>query len=111
MTTRIFTDGVLTELWDDAARTYTAWSPAGVQLSTRPYTPAETSAANAEAARATLDGNRATVAGRLSSVDLPAMQAILDTPNAQLGGATQKDMARAIRRIIRKLEGILDGVD
>lgn len=114
MSVRSYTDGVLTEFWDDAARTYTTWSPAGVQTFTRPYTAAEIADANAQAQQLLRDANRVTVAGRLLTVDMVAMQAILDATNAALAaspGPALKDCARAVRRIIRKLESVLDGVD
>lgn len=51
-TTERFRDGVLREKWDDATRTYTAYDATGKQTSTRPYTTAENTAADAAAVQA-----------------------------------------------------------
>jgi hypothetical protein len=106
-------DSVLRERWDDAARTYTRWDQDGVQVEQRAYTVEEDAAADARAASEALQANEEAVTSKLAD-DMAAMQAILDTSNATLrsdpAGAL-KDIARAVRRLDRKVGRILDGTD
>lgn len=106
-------DSVLRERWDDATRTYTRWDAAGVQVEQRPYTTAENAAADASAAAETLAANEKSISTKLAN-DMAAMQAILDQTNADLNaGPAQelKDLAKAVRRLIRKVERILDDTE
>lgn len=114
MSIRRFEAGVLRELWDDGPRTYTSWNAAGAQTSTRPFTSEENARADAEAAAVAASANGATVGSRISTVDMPAMQAIIDQALADLRADPSqeiKDLARAVRRLDRKVLGILDGTD
>ena len=108
-----YTDGVLRQRWDDTARTYTEWDAQGVQISTRPYTTEENAAADQRAAAALLVTNEATISTNLQQ-DLATMQAIIDQTNADLKADPAqeiKDLARVARRLIRKVERILDGAN
>ena len=58
MSTRIYSNDVLRELWDDATRLYTKWDSAGVQVEQRPYTEEENTRADAEAVTNTAERNR-----------------------------------------------------
>lgn len=105
-------NGVLREFWDDSLRTYTTWDAAGVQTSTRAYTPIENARADAEAAASTTSGNGSTITDRILTVDMPAMQALLDATNATINAGPApylKDIARAVRRLDRKVANLLDG--
>lgn len=112
-------DGVLREAWDDLGeigppRTYTRWDAAGVQTMQRPYTTVENARADADAAAALAAVNGSTIGSRISTVDMPAMQAIIDQTLADLRAdpsQEMKDLARAVRRLDRKVQGILDGTD
>lgn len=103
-------DGVLREQWDETARVLTSWDKHGVQVEQRPYTAAENAQADARAAAETLVANEQSISTKLQQ-DLAAMQAILDQTNADLNANPAqeiKDLARAVRRLIRKVERILD---
>ena len=58
MSTRIYSNDVLREQWDDVTRLYTKWDSAGVQTEQRPYTAEENTRADAEAVTTTADSNR-----------------------------------------------------
>ena len=95
--------GMLRERWDDTTRTYTAWDDAGTQTEQRPYTAAENAAADEDAVAATQTANKSTIETNLSE-DLDAMQAVIDQDNAMLRDDPAqeiKDIARAVRRLIR----------
>ena len=103
MSTRVFTNGVLREEWNDDTRTYTAWDENGTQTESRPYTAEENAAADAAATVETEESNKSTIETNLEE-DLDAMQAILDQDNAALRDDPSqeiKDIARANRRLIR----------
>lgn len=73
----------------------------------RPWTTEELTD-QAESANAVL------IANKIATVDLPAMQALIDQTNAALRDDPSqelKDIARAVRRLGRKVEGILDGTE
>lgn len=106
-------DGVLREQWDETARVLTSWDEHGVQVEQRPYTAQENTAADARAVVETLAANEKSISAKLAN-DLAAMQAILDQTNADLNaGPAQelKDLAKAVRRLIRKVERILDDTE
>jgi hypothetical protein len=101
------------ERWDDTLRTYTEWDAAGVQTSQRAYTPAENAAADARAAAELLVSNEATITTGIAN-DLAVMQAIIAQTNADLKTDPSqeiKDIARAVRRLDRKVARLLDSVD
>ncbi|MGW5239502.1 hypothetical protein ACWEOW_11265 [Monashia sp. NPDC004114] len=109
-----YIDGILRQFWDDANRRYTEWDAQGVQTLQRPYTPEENAAADADAAAALAASNAAATASKLVTVDMPAMDAILAQTNADLRTDPSqeiKDMAKAIRRLSRKVNNLTDGVD
>jgi len=103
MSTQVYVNGVLRELWDDATSTYTAYDETGAQTSSRPYTPEEQAAADEAAAANVPIENKSTIETNLAE-DLDAMQVIIDTPNADLRADPSqeiKDIARAVRRLTR----------
>jgi hypothetical protein len=109
----LWSSDVLRERWDDTARTYTAWDASGTQVEQRAYTVEENEAADARAASEALRVNEQSISTKLAA-DMAAMQAILDQSNAELNaGPAQelKDLARTARRLIRKVERLLDGSD
>lgn len=58
--------------------------------------------------------NEAIIGNKIETVDLPAMQAVIDQTNALLRDDPSqeiKDIARAVRRLGRKVQGILDGTE
>jgi hypothetical protein len=104
----------VSERRDDTLRTVTTFDEAGEVTSSRPYTAAESATVDEAAAGRQQAANAATIGSRLVTVDLPAMQAIINQPNADLRADPAqelKDIARAVRRLTRKVEGILDGTD
>jgi malic enzyme len=106
-------EGVLREIWDDATRTYRTYDPAGVQLSTRPYTTEENARAVAEATQLTEATNKGAIEANIVQ-DLAAMQTIIDTANATINASPAsyiKDIARAIRRLDRMALAKFDGVN
>lgn len=111
MSIRVYSStGILLDLWDDTTRTYTDFRP--TPSSSRAYSATENARADAEAAATTASGNSGTIGDRISSVDMPAMQAIIDAQNTTInaGVATYlKDVARAVRRLDRKVANLLDG--
>jgi len=112
MSQRIHIGGVLRELWDDDARTYTSWGKDGKQTEQRPYTAAEAAAADAAAAEDTADRNRTTVADQAAAA-LDANAAYLGTAsptNAQVA-AQVKALTRQANKLIRLQLGKLDGTD
>lgn len=112
--TDVWQDGILRERWDDGTRLYTAWDEMGAQIDQRPYTAAENADADARAAAAQLEANETTIASRLVTVDMPAMQAIIDQANADLRADPSqeiKNIARAVRRLARKVETLFDSTD
>jgi hypothetical protein len=107
-------DDILREVWDDATRTYTAYAEDGTVVSTRPYTAEENAAADARAEVYEQDANDEEIGDKIETVDMPAMQAILDQTNADLRAdpsQEMKDMAKAIRRLDRKVQRLLDGTE
>jgi hypothetical protein len=114
MSTIVYQDGVLREKWDDASRAYTEWDATGAQVSTRPYTADENAAADASAAQATADANAASTSSKLITVDFPAAQAIINESNSDINSnpaSEIKDLAKAVRRLTRKVENLTDGSD
>lgn len=108
-----FINGVLRERWNDTTRTYTAWNASGVQTSTRPYTTAENTAADAAAATALLSANQGTIRQNLIA-DQVAMQAIIDDTNANIRSDPSqeiKSLSRAVRRLTRLTLNDYSGTD
>jgi hypothetical protein len=95
-------NGNAIEQWDDDTRTYSKFT---APASTRPYTAAENTAADARAVQAatavTRAANRATV--KLIITDLQAEKdrcdVVIAKTNAAITGADTKDVARAGKRI------------
>lgn len=103
MSTETWYNGVITERWDDSTRTYTSWDLSGTQLTQRPYTPAENSAADAGMVQQQQQVNKSTIETNLEQ-DLATMQAIKDTDNAVIRNNPApyiKDIATAVRRLIK----------
>jgi len=65
--------GGIIELWDDSTSTFTEWSDAGVEITSRPYTTAESQQAAVREARA------AAVVARANLSDLLAQQSAFGT--------------------------------
>ena len=113
MSTQRYKDGILRKFWDDDTRTYTEWDDQGQQIDSRPYTSEENAAADVRAIAEAEESNEVTISTKLID-DLAAMQAIIDQTNADLRTDPSreiKDLARATRRLIRRVERLLDGVD
>jgi hypothetical protein len=58
--------------------------------------------------------NDAEIGNKIETVDMPAMQAIINQTNADIRTDPSqeiKDIARAIRRLDRKVQGLLDGTE
>ena len=111
MSTSVYESGVLREHWDDSTRTYTTYDAEGVQTSTRAYTPEEDARADAEAAQRVEQANQQSIEVALGDA-LATLQAVIDQTNADLRTDPSqeiKDIARAVRRIIRLLTRRLDG--
>lgn len=56
--------------------------------------------------------NEAEIGDKIVTVDMPAMQAILDATNATINAGPApfiKDIAKAVRRLDRKVQRLLDG--
>ena len=107
-------DGLLREVWDDATRTYTAYAEDGTVVSTRPYTAEENTAADVRAEGYEQAANDGEIGDKIETVDMPAMQAILDQTNADLRADPSQELkaiAKAIRRLDRKVQKILDGTE
>lgn len=111
---RFYPDGRPAEQWDDANRKYRSWNLAGQLVTDRPYGPGENAEADAATLTASQAANGSTIGSKISTVDMPAMQAIIDQLNADLRADPSqelKDLAKAVRRLDRKVQGILDGTD
>lgn len=101
--------GVLVEQWDDGTRTYTDFRTD--PDTTRLYTAQENTEADARTAEATEDANRRTIEESLD-LRMGTMQAIVDDTNANINSnpaARIKDIARAVRLLIRQARGDFDG--
>lgn len=102
-------NGTLLEQWDDATRTYTDFRTD--PDTTRPYTAQENAEADVRAAQETSDGNRRTIEDALD-LRMATMQAVIDDTNANINGnpaARIKDLARAVRLLIRESRGDFTG--
>lgn len=109
---RVVEDGVLRQQWDDGTETYSEWDETGTLTLERPYTPDELAQKAVRVAQETSTANEADIGNKIETVDMPAMQAILDDTNANINAnpaARIKDIAKAIRRLDRKVLGLLDG--
>ena len=87
-------DGVPTQVW-----------------TSRPWTAEELAQQAADKLTA---NNEATVGNKIVTVDIPAMKAILDTTNATINGGPApyiKDIVRAVRRLDRKVQRLLEATD
>lgn len=104
----VYEDGRLIGSWDDTTRTYTDHRTG----QSRPYTAEENTAADARAAQTQAQANVTSTSTKLITVDFPAMQAILSQTNADLRADPSqeiKDLARAVRRLTRRVENLTDG--
>jgi hypothetical protein len=112
MSIRVFhPNGQLAKYWNDANSTYTEYSTAGTQVSTRAYTGAEAARAAAEATQLAEATNKGAIEANIIQ-DLAAMQTIIDTANATINASPAsyiKDIARAIRRLDRMVLAKFDG--
>ena len=89
--------------WDDTTRTAYEHAADGSITSERPYTADENAQADATGAHATQTANKSEIETNLEE-DLDAMQAVIDQTNEQLRADPSqeiKDIARAVRRLIR----------
>jgi YD repeat-containing protein len=106
-------DGVIRERRDDTTRTVTTYDEQGNITSERPYTAEENAAADQAALEATLNTNKRTVEQKLAT-KLANMQTILVQTNADLRTDPSqeiKDMARAIRLLVRMQMIQFDGAE
>jgi methionine synthase II (cobalamin-independent) len=102
------------ERFDDATRTVDTLDIDGNVLSTRPYSDEENAAADAAAVAQGEAANDTEIGTKIETVDMPAMQAILDQTNADLRADPSqelKDIAKAVRRLDRKVQKLLDGTE
>jgi hypothetical protein len=114
MSTEVYIDSILREVWDDATRTYSTYDEGGAQTSSRPYTAEENARADAEATAAAEAANDEEIGDKIETVDMPAMQGIIDQTNANLRADPSqelKDIAKAVRRLDRKVQRLLDGTE
>ena len=102
MSFQLFTNGVLSQWWDDTTRTYKTYDAGGVLVSERPYTDEEIAAVDAMAAREVLETNRATLTqkGLQALSDNSAYLAITSPTNAQVA-AQVKALTRQVNGLIR----------
>ena len=77
MSNDIYREGSLAERWDDAARTVTTYGAGGQVTSTRPYTPEESTAADA-AAQDRADAEAAQARAALADAILTAAAALME---------------------------------
>lgn len=87
-------DGIPTQVW-----TSRPWTAEGLAR---------------QAADKLTTNNETTVGNKIETVDMPAMKAILDTTNATINGGPApyiKDIARAVRRLDRKVQRLLEATD
>lgn len=107
-----FTNGVLTYAANDETRTVMTYDENGNVTSTVPYDDAQNVAADAAEAQQLLEENATEIGNKLTTVDMVAMQAILNQTNADLRADPSqelKQLATATRRLIRKVNALLDG--
>lgn len=94
--------------------TYSEYAEDGTLLLQRTFTAEEQAMSDARKLTDLADGNDSATSSRLVSIDFPAMQAIIADTNANINSnpATRiKDIARAVRRIIRRVEHLTDGTE
>jgi hypothetical protein len=116
-----YLDGVCRERWDNATRQYSAYDAAGVLVASteenpnpRAYTAQENADADLVAIAETEIANAADTANKIVNVDMPAMAVIIADTNANINAnaaARIKDLAKAVRRLDRKVQNLLDGSD
>lgn len=101
-------DGVLIREWDDSARTFTAWDAQGVPTS-RPYTAAENTEADARAVQQTFSDNEASIRDKLR-LALGANNTYLavTTPTAAQTTTQVKSLSRQVNALIRLANQQLD---
>lgn len=110
----VYLNGVCRERWDNATRTYFTYSAAGAQTSTRAFTPEENAIADAMTLAESQTVNDADIANKIVTVDMPALATILADTNANINANPAqriKDIAKAVRRLDRKVQRLLDGSD
>lgn len=109
--------GVVTEKYgrryNDTTHTVVTYDKSGNITSERPYTAAENAAADQAALETTLNTNKKTIEEKLAN-KLADMKAILNQTNADLRADPSqeiKDIARAVRLLVRLQTNKLDGVE
>ena len=110
--TNVFTDGVLRELWDDTARTYTAFSKAGVQTDTRPYTAEENTMADIRQGQSTQVQNKEALLNKARTA-LTNNNAFLSiaTPTTAQAVAQTKALTRQMNALIKLIANDLASQD
>lgn len=120
MSRQIYANGTLVEEWNDETRTYTNYET----NESRPYTGAENTQADAEAARLSQASNRAALEAGLANVITRALayqadaQAIIDTTNQTINSSPaphiktlargQKRLAGDVMRLARLIGNLTD---
>lgn len=112
MSVQIYVDNRLREFWDDATRTYKTFDTVGTQTSSRAYTAAENTVADAQAADRAIQVNRMTLEEQAAQAlaGNRAFLAIASPSNAQVLAQT-KALTRQNNGIIRLLLNLNDGTD
>lgn len=123
MSTRVYTAGVLREQWDDATRTYTAWTAQGALVTStpqapnpRPYTAAENTQADLDAAALAGVVNGGALTGQVGAdlatlrvgVDTLANGGTVDTALAGVKGTTNATINGSPAQYIKTLTDQVD---
>lgn len=99
----------MAEQWDDAIQTYTAWDTSGNAIETRPYTPEETAAMNAEIAASTQADNQSALQQKAQTA-LAANETFLGiaAPTNAQAVAQMQALTRQVDALIRLAVNALD---